>query len=279
MGKIFDALEKHGAQKPEIGSLKGYKNVAAKADEGTSNVVMIGNSNKIESHFSMHDKLVAYHHPDSVEAEIFKVLRTNLLFPSGGKPPRKILVTSALPGDGKSFVAANLAISIAKGIEEYVMLIDCDMRRPTIHSLFGYGQVSGLREHLSSGMDISKILLKSPIPKLSILPAGHPPQNPTELLSSKRMKIFIDEAAERYDDRFLIIDSPPPSVAAETNAMAKLVDGVIVVVAAGKTPKNIVNETIEQIGKENIIGIVLNYSEQALKRYYGYNKSYYEAKA
>ena len=87
--------------------------------------------------------LITYHSPQSLEAEHFKVLRTNLLFPSSGHPPRQILVTSALPNDGKSFVASNLATSIAQGIEEYVMLIDCDLRKPTVHTYFGYDQLPG----------------------------------------------------------------------------------------------------------------------------------------
>jgi exopolysaccharide/PEP-CTERM locus tyrosine autokinase len=219
--------------------------------------------------------LVTYHAPQSVEAELFKVLRTNLLFPASGKLPRKILVTSALPSEGKSFVSSNLAISIAQGVEEHVLLIDGDVRRPAIHSYFGFGQVAGLSEHLGSGMDIAKMLLKSPIPKLTILPAGKPPKNPTELLSSKKMRSLLDEVASRYEDRFIIIDSPPPTMAAETNAIVNFVDGVILVIKSGKTPKKAIAETIDQVGKEKILGIVLNHSDQAIKKYYGYGKTYY----
>ncbi len=278
MGKIFDALEKAGSAKTAALPLLNHNNKKAKLDNSAGNIVALNNSTQAGSLLKVDDKMVAYHNPQSVQSEVFKVLRTNLIFPQDANPPRKILVTSALPNDGKSFVAANLAISIAKGVEEYVMLIDCDVRRPTIHALFGYGRVAGLSEHLANGMDVQKILLKTAIPKLTIMPSGTPPQNPTELLSSKKMRGFLDEAANRYDDRFILIDSPPPSVAAETSAIVNLVDGVIVVVKAGKTPKSAVNETIEQIGKEKIIGVVFNGSDSALKKYYGYNKSYYETK-
>lgn len=279
MGKIFDALEKAGNSKTAAMPLSKKESRPQKAGDGSGNIVAIGNVNQSNNAFNIDDKLVAYHAPQSVEAEVFKVLRTNLLFPQQGDPPRKILVTSALPNDGKSFVAANLAISIAKGVEEYVMLIDCDVRRPTIHSLFGYGNVAGLSEHLTNGMDVQKILLKTAVPKLTLMPSGSQPQNPTELLSSRKMKNFLNEAANRYDDRFILIDSPPPSVAAETSAMLQVVDGVIVVVKAGTTPKSAVNETLDQIGKEKVVGIVLNYCDSQVKKYYGYNKSYYETKS
>jgi len=242
------------------------------------NVVALSRSSKIAFNKKLHQNLVTYHAPQSVEAEYFKVLRTNLLFPSTGQPPRKILVTSALPNDGKSFVASNLAASIAQGIEEYVMLIDCDLRQPTIHSYFGYDKAIGLSEHLTSGTELSKVLLKSPIPKLTILPAGQAPINPTELLTSKKMKALLDEVASRYDDRYILVDSPPPSMASETLAMVNLVDGIILVVKAGATPKNAVSEVIAQIGKEKILGIVLNYSDFSLKKYYGYGKKYYGKK-
>ncbi len=100
--------------------------------------------------------LVVYHDPASMEAEIFKILRNNILFPKEGDPPPSIMVTSAIPGDGKSFVAANLAISIAQGVAEHVLLMDCDMRRSSIHRQFGFNDnVPGLCEYLSKGVDLA----------------------------------------------------------------------------------------------------------------------------
>jgi len=243
MGKIFDALEKSNRQS-QAEALSRRHSSAKRANRGNDNVVALDNSNRIIKGQNIDSNLVAYHAPRSVEAELFKVLRTNLLFPASGNLPRKILITSPLPGDGKSFVTSNLAISIAQGVEEYVLLIDCDVRRPKIHKYFGFGQVVGLSEHLSVGTELSKTLLKTPIPKLTVLPAGQPPENPTELLSSKRMKALLNEVATRYDDRFIIIDSPPPSMAAETTAIVNFVDGVILIVKAGSTPRSAVNETI-----------------------------------
>jgi protein-tyrosine kinase len=275
MGKIFDALEKADGQLVKRGTLRRAKKYAKENQIVNEKVVALPALNKNATSLELDKNLITYHNPQSVEAELFKVLRTNLLFPAEGQPPKVILVTSPLPGDGKSFTSANLAISIAQGVEEHVMLIDCDVRKPTIHSLFGHKQVTGLSDYLAAGPDIAKILLKTPIAKLTLFPAGKPPQNPTELLSSKKMKALLEEVKGRYEDRYIIIDSPPPSMAAETNAIVNYVDGVLIVVKAGKTPQSAVTETIEQIGKEKVLGIVLNHADQSVKKYYGYGKSYY----
>jgi len=278
MGKIFDALEKANHQVSKPIPLSRPETGRNETVKGVDKVLSLENPDKIAYGHKLDPNLIAYHAPKSVEAELFKILKTNLLFPSTGTPPRKILVTSPMPGDGKSFITSNLAISMALSVEEYVLLVDCDIRRPTIHKYFGFGHVMGLSEHLSKGTDLAKILLKSPVPKLTILPAGHTPSNPTELLTSRKMKELMAEVASRYDDRYVIIDSPPPSMAAETNAIINIVDGVILVVKAGKTPTKAVSETIEQIGKEKILGIVLNHSDQNAKKYYGYERSYYSNK-
>ncbi len=279
MGKIFDALEKANKQST-------IKNVVLHASDRISNRYVeeekvvpllharLANSNTQD----LDDKLIMHHAPQSLEASFFKVLKTNLLFPAVGKPAKSILVTSAIPGDGKSFISANIAISIAQGIEEHVLLIDCDMRRPTIHKYFGISQEPGLSSFLTNENDIAPYLVKTSIAKLTVLPSGQPPTNPTELLTATKMKNLLEQVKLRYDDRFIVLDSPPPSMAPETTAIAKQVDGVLLVVRAGKTPKDAVSNIIELIGKEKIVGIVLNDCEQSVKKYYGYAKSYYKGK-
>ena len=222
---------------------------------------------------SVDPNLVVYHDPASVEAEIFKVLRTNILFPKDGTPPPSVMVTSALPGDGKSFIASNLAVSIAQGIEEYVLLMDCDMRRSTIHKIFGFDDnISGLSEYLSKDVPLTSLLRKTVVKKLTILPGGRTPNNPSELLSSQRMKDLLEEAKKRYKDRFIIVDSPPPHLTAETTALAKYVDGIVLVVRSGRTPKPLVDALIEKIGREKIIGVVLNGHQMPATERYGYGR-------
>ena len=216
--------------------------------------------------------LISVLKPHSMGTEIFKVLRGKILFPASGKPPRSIMVTSAVPGEGKSFVASNLAVNMAQNIEDHVLLMDCDLRRPTIHRIFGLGRVKGLSEHLANGNKILDLLINTGFGKLSILPSGAPPLNPSEVLSSAKMANLLDELKSRYADRFIIMESPPPMLAPETSAIAKQVDAIIVVIRFGSTPMEAVEELIDNLGKEKIIGAVINRFDARTSRYYGYQK-------
>lgn len=285
MGKIFEALEKAGQGHDSKRRSKHAQpqprtpEAAAKPTPATPNgnanaekIIPLQNVQKSALATRLSPHLITFHKPYSQEAEIFKQLRTSILFPSEGKPPKTIMVTSAVPGEGKSFTSANLAVSIAKGIEEHVLLMDCDMRRPTIHELFGMQTVPGLSDYLANGHDLSSLLVKTPLPKLTILPGGRPPENPTELLSSKQMADLLDEVKNRYEDRYIIIDSPPPTLTAETGALARRVDGILLVIKAKKTSKEQVEDLLEIVGKEKIIGVMMNWYDPALPRYFGYGK-------
>ena len=271
MGKIYDALEKSQKEKkPTVESSKGavvdfYKDKGKKKDalDLTATIVIKEN---------VHKNLVTYLNPQSLESEMFKILRGNILFPAKGKPPRSILVTSALPGEGKSFVSTNLAVSIAQNINEHVLLIDGDIRKPSVHKYLGCDETRGLAEYLTEDRALSDVLLKTDIKKLTILPGGRPPHNPAELLSSRKMSQLLEEVKERYSDRYIIIDSPPPQLTAETGAIARQVDAIIIVVKYGSTPRGIVEELVETLGKEKIIGCVMNWFDMRSSTYYGYGK-------
>jgi exopolysaccharide/PEP-CTERM locus tyrosine autokinase len=202
--------------------------------------------------------LVSLLDPQSFEAEQFKILRTNLLFPESGRSPRLLMVTSALPGEGKSFVAANLAVSVARHVNWNVLLMDCDLRRPSIHRQFGYQESPGLSDYLSDGISLKPLLLKTDVENLTILPAGRPPHNPSELLSSDRMSALLKEVAARYDDRLVIIDSPPPRMSAESAALARQVDGIVLVVKYASTSLNLIHDLIDKVGKDKIVGALIN---------------------
>ena len=189
-----------------------------------------------------------------------------------------MLVTSTFPAEGKTYVAANLAATLALSIDDFVLAIDADLRRPRMHRLFGYNKVQGLHEYLVGGRKIEELILKSGIEKLSILPAGKPPRNPTELLSSNMMIKFLDEVKERFHDRFLIIDSPPSSVTAESKFLAQHVDAIIYVVMANKTPRKDIEKAIDNLGRDKILGIVFNGYEQVRKSYHRYYDRYYKRK-
>jgi exopolysaccharide/PEP-CTERM locus tyrosine autokinase len=218
--------------------------------------------------------LVSLLNPDGMEADLFRVLRTQILFPKTGKPPRTILVTSALPEEGKSFVAANLAINMARNVDEHVLLVDCDLRKPTIHTKFGFEHVKGLSEYLSAGAGLASLLLKTGVEKLTLLPSGAPPRNPSELITSSRMAALIQELKARYYDRYIIFDSPPPMMAPETGAISKWVDGTLLVVKYGRTPMELVEQLIALLGREKILGAVINHFNLREFRRYSYSKYY-----
>jgi len=278
MGKIADALERHDKDTAfRLDDLKDAppkRLVVVEPEVKLAHQITYGQGS--EKGFS--DSLVVLSSPDSADAEIFKVLRGQILFPKGRKVPRSMLVTSTFPAEGKTYVAANLAATFALSIDEHVLLIDADLRRPGLPRVFRYSKVLGLHEHLVGGHKIDELILKSGIDKLSILPAGKLPRNPTEILSSNMMIRFLDEVKELNHNHFIIIDSPPSNVTAETRFLAQHVDGIVYVVKANKTPRKEIEKAIDNIGREKILGVVFNGYEQVRKSYDRYYDHYYKRK-
>lgn len=192
-------------------------------------------------------------------AESFRVLRSKILLPQDGRPaPRTIMVTSALPQEGKSFVVANLGIALAQGVDQYSLLVDCDLRVPSLTQLFGLPYERGIADYLQGKSDIATLLQKTSLEKLSILASGVPPANPAELLGSARMQHLVEEMANRYSDRYVIFDSPPLQIASESKVLSQAVDGVVLVVRQGGSSLNLIEKFITEIGKEKIIGVIFN---------------------
>ena len=273
MGKISDALEKFNLSEPPPAAEQEVK-----VEENLESLPYKEPTDFIEPRFQkkrIDPKLVTLLEPQAFESEQFKMLRTNLLFPSSGTPPRSIMVTSALPGEGKSFLSSNLAVTIAQNINEHVLLMDCDMRRPSINRIFGFGRVPGLSEHLSHDTPLSSLILKTGIKKLSLLPAGIPPANPAELLSSVKMSNLLMEVKERYPDRYVIIDSPPPQLTAEAKVIARQVDGVLLVVKYHGTNRHMVAELVDKLSKDKVLGVVMNFFDNRVGAYQGKYGDYY----
>jgi exopolysaccharide/PEP-CTERM locus tyrosine autokinase len=273
MGKISDAFERHQRDK-EIRVEPLFRDKPSSAGSEESEKPLIKESLPVH----VDPKVVMLSAPDSAEAENFRVLRTQLLFTDEEKRPRTIMVSSLLPGEGKTFVSTNLAVCFAQGIDEYVLLVDCDLRRPQVHETLGYRNVDGLQEHLTGKRDLKDLIIKTQIDKLSILPAGKRSPNPAELLSSARMRTFLKEIKERYDDRLVIIDSGPVHITPESKVLAEYVDRIILVVMAGKAPRKEIQKAIDNLGKDKILGIVFNGYNQPTKSYHRYYEEYYGGK-
>jgi exopolysaccharide/PEP-CTERM locus tyrosine autokinase len=213
-------------------------------------------------------------------AESIRALRTRILFPSSGKVPRTILVTSASPGEGKSFICANLGISLAQGIDNYCLLVDCDLRKPMLHTLFGLSNKAGLSDYLQHKKQIPELLVPSGIEKLALLQAGPRSINPAELLGSATMTSLVDELAQRYEDRIVLLDSPPLHAASETSVLAQHVDGVVLVVRYGSSRREYVKALADAIGRDKILGVVFNAYRATMLDYkvfgyYEYQQEYY----
>lgn len=241
-------------------------------DDQDQNDISVDEFDVINYSNNFDKNLVTILNPNSFEAEQFRILKSKIFYRNFENAPRSLVVTSATPNEGKSFVTANLAISIAQNLNHHVLIIDCDMRKGSIHKQFGFGDMPGLSEHLSNDNSLSSLFLKTKVSRLSILPAGKRPPNPYELLSSQRMVELFNELKFRYSDRFIIIDSPPPTLTAETTAISNLVDGVLLVVEYGRTPINMVLEMVEMLGKEKVIYIIFNKYNMRLSKYCTYGK-------
>ena len=225
-------------------------------------------------------KLVSFFQPGSIVAEQFRKLRTDLFRPSLQNPPKTILVTSAFSGEGKSLIAINLAISISIELHSHALLVDCDLRNPTLTRWFGMHDSKGLSDYLLGKAELPELLVNTQVDKLSLLCGGSSQDNPVELIGSKRMEALVQELKSRYDDRYIILDSSPVLATTEPNVLDKMVDGILLVVRAGETPRDSVQQAVKLLKTEKIIGVVLNdmeFKSSGLhSRYFGTNRYYYD---
>jgi exopolysaccharide/PEP-CTERM locus tyrosine autokinase len=189
------------------------------------------------------------------------------------------MVTSATSGEGKSFVAANLAIGIAHDFHSHALLVDCDLRNPTLAHWFGLENNKGLADYLMGDGNVSELISKTEVERLTLLPGGKAQENPTELIGSRKMEALVHELKSRYRDRYVVFDSTPLLATSESEVLAKLVDEIIVVVRAGSTPRETVNQAIASLEKKKILGLVLNdvefKSSGLTSRYFGSDGYYY----
>ncbi|MFX0200780.1 MAG: CpsD/CapB family tyrosine-protein kinase [Candidatus Hodarchaeota archaeon] len=221
------------------------------------------------------DRSLYFTGPSAVATEEFRKLRTLIFKTSAAKPMQTILVTSAVPGEGKSTIASNLALVISQGVKEYALLIDCDLRNSHTSPFLGQNIPLGLSDYLMGKLNPTNLIVGTEIPKLSILPSGSITSNPAELLGSEKMRDLIKTLKSQHENRYIIIDSPPIVVTTEPIILSEMVDGVIVVVLAAKTPQEVVQRAIKGMDKEKILGIVLN---QYKAKPNSYSYAYYYSK-
>lgn len=185
-----------------------------------------------------------------------------------------ILITSSIPGEGKTHTAVNLALSIAQERDHTVLLVDCDVTRQGVSHMLGVADRAGLVDVLENeNLTIGDVMLRTDVAELSILSAGKQHEYVTELLASHRMASLVNEIATRYEDRVIIFDGPPLLPTPQTQVLAGLVGQIAFVIEAGKTPQSVVEEALALIPEEKATGLVMNKSEGVSERsgyYYGY---------
>ncbi len=223
-------------------------------------------------------ELVSVQQPKSLVSEAFRALRTSLLLSQAEHPPQVILVTSALPREGKTTSAANLAITLAQ-LGDRTLLVDCDLRKPGIRRALNlpnvHGHDVGLSSYLAGVAPLHDIIVQHPtVPNLDAVPTGPIPPNPADLLSSHRMAEAIEDLRQQY--KFVVIDSPPIMAATDAVIISALADGVVLVVWSNETPKQAFSRTRELLAsvKGRLLGVVLNAVDSAAPDYY-YSYRYY----
>jgi capsular exopolysaccharide synthesis family protein len=210
-------------------------------------------------------RLVDYGVPSPL-VEAFRGLRANVLFaaPDG---PRSIVVTSASPGEGKTVIAANLALGLAQAGQR-VLLIDADMRRPNMHELFGVSLEPGLSSLLAQRSPVEQVLQTTSVPNLMAVTAGALPPNPTELIGSPLFTSLLRQLESRFD--IVVIDTPPVMVVADASILAHQTSGVLFVVAADSTSRHAAQAALDQLerARGRFLGAVLNRMDGRMRRYY-----------
>ena len=206
--------------------------------------------------------------PKSIAAESYRTLRTNIQYSSFDKEYKVIMVTSSEPGEGKSITSGNLALSFAQDGKK-VLLVDCDLRKPSIHKKFKISNLIGLSDVLIGKEDL-KAALHRYNENLVILTSGKIPPNPSEMLSSKAMSNLLEELKKIFD--YIILDTPPVQAVTDSQILSTKADGTILVIRAEKTKKDSVQNAIGLLKKvnANIIGTVLNGIESSRNKYYYY---------
>jgi protein-tyrosine kinase len=195
---------------------------------------------------------------DAPEVEYYRLLRTQILQRAEKKGGNTVMVTSALPGEGKTLTSINLSFTFAKEFKQTVLLVDGDLRNQKIHDYLGYPSDKGLINYLLEDAPVSDLITWPGIEKMTIISGGRTTVGSSELLGSPRMKDLVFDMKTRYPDRYIIFDVPPVLCAADALAFAPLVDHILVVVRAGSTSVPEIKKALQLLPKEKVMGLVLN---------------------
>jgi capsular exopolysaccharide synthesis family protein len=215
-------------------------------------------------------RLVTLTEPEGTGAEMFRVLATRLAHMQNKRRLQKLLITSSVVDEGKSVVAANLALTLARRLNERVLLIEADLRRPTVSALLTSSPMKGISDWNSQQLSLENLLYQVADMPLWVLAAGKPMDDPLPLLESDRFAKMLDTLASSFD--WVLLDATPMFPMADTTSLSRLCDGVLVVVREGFTRRKVLNKAIEAIEKSKLLGVVFNQASMLnidYNHYYG----------
>jgi receptor protein-tyrosine kinase/non-specific protein-tyrosine kinase len=257
MSRIEKAMEKAALLREGLISHPGEHKQSSQNKTSIHIPPVIGTEQKITPDSPY---LVNLNDPHSPTAEEFRKLKSVLVKMTKGDGFFKntIMVTSAVPNEGKTLTALNLAISLAQEFDHTVLLVDADLRRPSVQRYLNVSVKSGFSDCLLGETDISETIVGTGIGKLSVIQAGRAVPNPVELFTSHRMRDLIEEMKYRYNDRYLIFDTPPILPFAETRSLANLVDGVLFVIKERLASQDNIKEAVEALKGCELLGMIYN---------------------
>ena len=207
----------------------------------------------------------------SPTVESYRVLRTRILHRTPGSGGTTVMVTSSVPGEGKTLTAVNLALTFAKSYSQTALLVDADLKRQQVRQVLGFESGKGLGDYLLDGCDVSELIVWPGVEKLTVISGGKRIEESSELLGSPGMKVLVRDMKTRYPDRYVFFDVPPVLAGADAIAFASLVDHILFVVQAERTSMADVHKALALLPKEKILGIVLNRQADAdASKYYYY---------
>lgn len=225
--------------------------------------------------FNLSEKLVVDRRILPVAREQYRRIAAILHDAQASRGLRVAMIASAVASEGKSLTASNLALTLSESYRRRVLLIDADLRRPALHRTFRIDAASGLADGLDPTSQ-GRLIVRQVLPNLAVLPAGNPVPDPMARIISERMRQLIEEASKTFD--WVIIDAPPMMLLPDAHLLASMVDAAVLVVKAGSTPHHLVKRTIDAIGKQRILGVVLNRGEVLPGDGYDDDQDYYYTK-
>jgi protein-tyrosine kinase len=274
MSKIHDALNR--AEQENRTTARAAAAAPVLSEPAAAQASFRGNSESFHQWSPDSERLVFLgkeSHPEAIEQ--FRTLRTRLYQIRAAENKKVILVSSAMPGEGKSFVASNLALTLVRQNNRTALLMDFDLRKPHLHELLGTVRTPGLTDYLSDRASSSAILQTGCIERLTFIPAGSPVQDPAELITGPKFKTLVSEYSSMFD--WIIIDSPPVLPMSDASLISSAVDGVLLVIGANATSADAAQRAQHEFANSTVIGTVLNRAR--VLTHSGYKYSDYTRKA